>query len=86
MKSYCIMHLERPVATLRSDGDCTIYYPSFMPYNLYLQKASEGDWDTRMNNIANFYYWCATRILTLDRVYAKEILNSLGLKQAVTDR
>ena len=36
--------------------------------------------------MTNFYYWCATRVLTLDRVYAKEILNSIGVKQAVTDR
>ena len=39
-----------------------------------------------MNNITNFYYWCATRVLTLDRKYAKEILNSIGMQQAVTDR
>ena len=28
----------------------------------------------------------ASRVLTLDRAYAKEILNALGKKQAVTDR
>lgn len=39
-----------------------------------------------VNNITNFYYWCATRVLTLDRKYAKEILNSIGMTQAVTDR
>ena len=80
------MHLERHVATIRSDGNCTIYSPSFLPYNLYLEKADASDVETRMNNLANFQYWCASRILTLDRVHAKEILNSLGLKQAVTDR
>ena len=84
MKSYCIMHMERHVATVRSDGGCTIYYPSFMPYNLYLER--EEDMSTRLNNLANFNYWCASRLLTLDRTYAKEILNSLGKKQAVTDR
>ena len=86
MKSYCIMHLERHVATIRGDGSCTVYYPSFMPYGLYLEQTSPEDLDGRMNNIGNFYFWCASRVLTLDRVYAKEILNSLGLKQAVTDR
>lgn len=86
MKSYCIMHMERHVATLRGDGSCTIYYPSFMPYNLYLEQVADGDMDTRMSNITNFYFWCASRVLTLDRVFAKEILNSLGMKQAVTDR
>ena len=84
MKDYSIMHLNRHVASIRADGTCTVYYPSFMPYNLYLERG--GDMDTRLNNIANFEHWCASRVLTLDRVYAKEILNSLGKKQAVTDR
>ena len=86
MKSYAVMHLDRHVATIRSDGSCTIYHQRFMPYNLYLEKADETDLHTRMNNLNNFYYWAATRLLTLDRKYAKEILNSLGMKQAVTDK
>lgn len=86
MKSYCIMHLERHVATIRADGSCTVYFPQFMPYNLYLEKAEAGDYDTRVNNVTNFYAWCSSRVLTLDRKYAKEILNSLGLKQAVSDK
>ena len=86
MKDYCIMHLERHVATVRSDGSCTVYYPQFMPYNLYLERAEGADLSVRMENIGNFYYWCASRILTPDRKYAKEIMNALGLKQAVTDR
>ena len=55
-----------------------------MPYNLYLEE--EEDVDTLVNNITNFNYWCATRVLTLDRKYAKEILNSIGMNQAVTDK
>ena len=86
VKSYAIMHLERHVATIRSDGSCSVYYPQFMPYNLYLEEETGNDLDIRISNLNNFYYWCATRLLTLDRKYAKEILNSLGLKQAVTDR
>lgn len=86
MKDYAIMHLNRHVATIRGDGSCTVYFPRFMPYNLYLERAEAGDLDVRMNNLNSFYYWCATRLLTLDRKYAKEILNSLGLKQAVTDK
>lgn len=86
MKNYCIMHLERHVATIRTDGSCTIYFPQFMPYNLYLERAEAGDYDTRVNNVSNFYAWCSSRVLTLDRTYAKEILNSLGLKQAASDK
>jgi len=81
---FTIMHKDRKVAAIREDGTCTIYAPSFMPYNLYLE--TTDDLDTRLNNLNNFYYWCSSRVLTLDRRFAKEILNSIGAKQAVTDR
>ena len=83
-KIYDIMHKDRKVARLDETGHTKIFYPSFMPYNLYLEE--NDDIDTLVNNITNFYYWCATRVLTLDRKYAKEILNSIGMQQAVTDR
>ena len=83
-KIYDIMHKDRKVSTVNETGHCRIYYPALLPYNLYLEE--EEDIDTLVNNITNFYYWCATRVLTLDRTYAKEILNSIGVKQAVTDR
>lgn len=85
-KQYTIMHLNRRVASIHSDGTCVIHAPSFLPYNLYLEKAGKEDIDARVNNLNNFYYWCASRILTLDRKYAKEILNSIGATQAVTDK
>ena len=81
---YEIMHMDRRVARIDTSGRCKIYYRSFLPYNLYLEE--ETDVDTLVNNVTNFYYWCSTRILTLDRQYAKEILNSIGMQQAVTDR
>lgn len=83
-KVYEIMHMDRRVAKINDSGQCKIYYRSFMPYNLYLEE--EEDIDTLVNNITNFNYWCATRVLTLDRQYAKEILNSIGMPQAVTDK
>ena len=83
-KVYEIMHQDRKVARISGRGYCRIYYKSFMPYNLYLEEAE--DIDTLVNNITNFYYWCATRVLTLDRQYAKEILGSIGMRQAVTDK
>lgn len=78
-----IMHKDRRVATIQKNGRCTIYFPSFMPFNLYLEK--EDDLDARLSNLSNFYYWCSSRLLTLDRKYAKEIMNSIGAMQAVTD-
>lgn len=83
-KIYEIMHGHRRVARVNETGHCKIYYKSFMPYNLYLEE--KEDVDTLVSNITNFNYWCATRVLTLDRTYAKEILNSIGMTQAVTDR
>lgn len=83
-KVYEIMHIDRRIAKISDSGQCKIYYKSFMPYNLYLEESD--DIDTLVNNVTNFNYWCATRILTLDRKYAKEILNSIGMLQAVTDK
>ena len=85
-KRFTVMHKDRKVASIREDGTCTIYAPAFMPYSLYLEETSPEDLDTRLNNLNNFYYWCSSRVLTLDRKYAKEILNSIGAKQATTDR
>ena len=81
---FDVMHLDRRVASVYEDGHCTVNYPSFLPYNLYLEKGD--DLDDRLNNLNNFYYWCASRVLTLDRKYAKEIMNSIGASQAVTDK
>lgn len=83
-KHFDIMHKDRRVARIYENGKCTINYPSFMPYNLYLEKGN--DTDTCINNLSNFFYWCASRVLTLDRKYAKEILNSIGAIQVYTDR
>ena len=73
------------MATVFSDGGCVVRHPAFMPYGLYLDPDAK-DTDGRMNNLMNFYHWCAARMLTLDRRYAKEILNTLGLRQAATDQ
>ena len=85
-RQFTLMHKERNVAAIREDGTCTIYAPSFMPYNLYLEATGSNALDTRLNNLNNFFYWCSSRVLTLDRKYAKEILNSIGARQATTDR
>ena len=55
-----------------------------LPFNLYLEEGD--DIDRRINNISSFSYWCASRLLTLDRTHAKAILNACGLKQATTDK
>lgn len=83
-KLFTLMHKDRRVASIREDGSCKIYSKKFLPYNIYLEE--EDDIDTRVNNLNNFYYWCSSRVLTVDRKYAKEILNSIGARQAVTDR
>lgn len=81
---YEIMHKDKVAAQINAQGHSTIFEPSFLPYDLYLEE--EEDIDTLVNNVINFHCWCAARVLTLDRAYAKEILNSIGMKQAVTDK
>ena len=83
---YTIMHKEKAVACIHRNGRCELYCEKFMPYNLYLENSGVNNIDECINNLENFYYWCSSRMLTLDRKYAKEILNTLGRKQAVTDR
>ncbi len=83
-KIYHIMHKDRIAATIDETGHCRLICPDFMPYNLFLEE--KEDIDSLVNNVTNFNYWCSSRILTLDRKYAKEILNSIGVMQAVTDK
>ena len=81
-----IMHMERVVASISSNGKAEIIDEKFMPYDLYLDEEDENDIDILVNNLYNFHYWCASRVLSLDRKYAKEILNSIGVSQAITDK
>lgn len=83
---YVIMHMEKIVARISTIGKVEILNEKFMPYDLYLENEEENDIDTMINNLTNFYHWCASRVLSLDRKYAKEILNSIGVSQAVTDK
>ena len=84
--AHTIMHGNQKVVTVRKDGTCTIYSKKMMPYNLYLEEVENEDIELRVQNLDNFYFWCASRVLTLDREYAKEILNSIGATQGSTDR
>jgi hypothetical protein len=67
----------------RSNGVVEIYREDLIPFDLYVETGIDAD---NFNNRINFDWWCAHRILTLDREYSKEILNSCGLKQATTDK
>ncbi len=82
---YQIMHKDRLTAEVSSTGEAVIHDEQFMPYDLYLSDEND-DFDVRINNITVFYHWCASRVLSLDRKFAKDIFNSLGVAQAVTDR
>lgn len=87
-KSYIfeLMHMEKIVAKVSSNGKVSIMQEKFMPYDLYLEEEDENDIDILVNNLVNFQHWCASRVLSLDRTYAKEILNSIGVMQAMTDK
>ena len=84
MKTWNIMCGDRCVAVLEKNGIARILDRNRMPYDLWFDE--ETDIDTLVNNITNFNYWCAKRMLTLDREYAKEILDSIGASQGKTDR
>lgn len=78
-----MLHNTKVLTIDRTTGQVTIFKESLVPKDLYL----ETDYDADLfNNREVFNWWCANRILSLDRKYAKELLNSCGLKQATTDR
>lgn len=83
---YEVMHMEKIVVSISSTGNVKITDEKFMPYDLYLEEEEKQDIDTMVNNLNNFYHWCASRVLSLDRKYAKAILSSIGAAQAVTDK
>ena len=81
---YEILHRDTVAAAISAQGAVKLLQPRFLPYDLYLEEGD--DFDTRFNNAANFQYWCACRVLSLDRVHAKAILNAIGASQSPTDR
>ncbi len=67
---------------MKKNGDCRIHRPGLMPYALYLEEPEAENIDTRIQNLDNFNHFLATRVLTMDRQYAKEIMNSLLLAES----
>ena len=59
----------KKVAEISMAGEAAVLEEAFLPYDLYLEE--ERDFDTLINNMNNFYHWCASRVLSLDRKYAK---------------
>lgn len=67
----------------KSKGSILIVNEKYLPFDIYLEESE--DIDDRINNMVNFNAWSASRVLPLDREYAKEILNYYGLTQGFTD-
>ena len=80
-----IMHGENKIAYIGKNGSVEIYDKGRMPYDLYFEPSSDAI-DDMVQNLENFYHWCATRLIHIDRKYIKEILNSIGASQQMTDR
>ena len=53
---------------------------------MYLQTNVSDDIDLRVQNVENFYHWCSSRVMPQNRVFSKEIWNSLGMTPAITDK
>ena len=58
-KSYIfeLMHMEKIVAKVSSNGKISIMQEKFMPYDLYLEEDDENDIDILVNNLVNFHHW-----------------------------
>lgn len=80
---YILMSQNTEVCKVnRGTGEVVVLSEDAMPLDLYLEEGPDAD---TFNNRQVFDWWCAKRMLTLDREYAKTILNSCGLRQATTD-
>ena len=79
-----LMHQDKVVAVIRDDGFCSVLLPRFMPFNLLLEETDNTF--IRLKNLERFYYWCATRALTLERSGAKDFLLSCDIQNAKTDK
>lgn len=81
---YSIMFHDELICSFnRVNGKAKIIQPQKMPFDLYIEE--KDDFDDCVNNKTNFNAWCANRILSIDRKYAKEILNYYGFSQRMTD-
>lgn len=80
---YLMAHDRKVCSIDRKTGYVEMFCETLLPLDLYLEWDSSAD---LFNNLQVFYWWCAHRILSIDREYAKNLLNSCGLKQASTDR
>lgn len=82
--SYVIMLKDKEVCKInRRTGKVKICDDRLMPFDIYLEEGEDAD---TQNNVIVFNWWCAHRILSLDREYAKAILNACNIKQATTDK
>ena len=63
--TYELMHMDNVVATVSTLGQTKIFNEQFLPYDIYLEESN--DFDELLNNLANFYHWCASRVLSSDR-------------------
>lgn len=68
----------------RNEGIVHIFNENKLPFDIYLEESD--DFSDRINNIQNFNSWCSERMLSLDRKYAKEICNCLGIPQPFSDK
>lgn len=83
-EQYVVLYKDIPVFYInRVNGNVQIYDESKMPFDIYLEESDS--FDDRLNNIQNFNSWCSERMLSLDRKYAKEILNFFQLPQRISD-
>ena len=78
---YTIMLKDTKVCSIDyATGHVEFYNRNLIPFDLYF------DDEDQQNNLVVFNWWCANRVLSLDREYAKALLNSCGLRQATTDK
>ncbi len=77
-----LMCKNKSIAKLdRETGIAHVKSPELMPLNLDFRETCHSLSDN-LHNLQAFDNWCADRVISIDRKYAKQILNTLGLSQS----
>ena len=73
---FTLMHKDYPLLHVdESSGSVSVYYDNYKFLPFYLRARSSIDYTA-------FYNWASNRVLVLDRVNAKKILNACSLSQS----
>ena len=82
--TYTIMLKNTEVCNInRNKGTVEMINKNLLPFDIHLDYS---DYANTIDNTIAFNWWCANRLLSLDKEYEKAILNACNIRQVMTDK